>query len=110
VPDDPFPTYGGGASLGVGMLHGIGFETPTQALVFVAAAGAGSRASGLLVLVCFLIGLLFANTVLAVATTLAFSGTSPRARLYTAASLGAAVASLAFGLLYLFGKGDVLPG
>jgi ABC-type nickel/cobalt efflux system permease component RcnA len=110
VPHDPFPTYGGGASLGVGMLHGVGFETPTQALVFVTAAGAGSRASGVLVLTCFLVGLLFANTLLAAVTTLAFTGPGSRARLYTTASLVAAAASLALGLLYLIGKGDVLPG
>ena len=38
------------------------------------------------------------------------SGASPRARLYTVASLVAAVASLALGLLYVFGKGDIMPG
>jgi cytochrome c biogenesis protein CcdA len=110
VPVDPIPTYGSGASLGVGMLHGVGFETPTQALVFVTAAGAGSRASGVLVLACFLVGLLLANTLLAAATTLAFTGAGPRARLYAIASLVAAAASLVVGLLYLSGNGDVLPG
>ena len=69
APDDPLPAYGGGAAVGVGMIHGIGFETPTQALVFVTAAGAGSRAAGLLVLACFLAGLLAANTVVALAST-----------------------------------------
>jgi high-affinity nickel-transport protein len=111
VPDDPFPTYSGGASLGVGMLHGVGFETPTQALVFVSAAGAGSRATGVLVLVCFLLGLVLANTLVAVATTLTFAGAAgSRARLYTVASLVAAAASVALGMLYLLGKGDVMPG
>jgi ABC-type nickel/cobalt efflux system permease component RcnA len=110
MPDDPFPTYSAGATLGVGMIHGIGFETPTQALVFVTAAGAGSRAAGLLVLVCFLVGLFAANTMVAVASTLGFTGAGSRARLFTLASLLAAGASLALGLLYLFGMGDVMPG
>jgi high-affinity nickel permease len=110
VPDDPFPTYGGGASLGIGMVHGVGFETPTQALVFVTAAGAGNRTSGVLVLACFLVGLLLANTLLASATTLAFTGAGSRRRLFTVASLVAAAASLALGLLYVAGRGDVLPG
>jgi cytochrome c biogenesis protein CcdA len=110
MPDDPFPTYGAGVSLGIGMIHGIGFETPTQALVFVSAAGAGSRAAGLLVLVCFLLGLFAANTVVAAASTLGFTGAGSRARLYTVASLVAAGASLALGLLYVFGMGDVVPG
>jgi high-affinity nickel-transport protein len=110
LPDDPFPTYGGGVTFGVGMVHGIGFETPTQALVFVTAAGAGSRAAGLLVLACFLVGLFVANSVVAVASTLGFTGAGSRARVYTAASLLAAAASLVLGLLYVLGKGDVLPG
>jgi ABC-type nickel/cobalt efflux system permease component RcnA len=110
MPDDPFPAYGGGTTFGVGMVHGIGFETPTQALVFVTAAGAGSRAAGLFVLVCFLVGLFAANTVVAVASTLGFTGANSRAQLYTVASLVAATASLALGLLYVFGRGDVMPG
>ena len=110
MPDDPLPTYGGGAAVGMGMIHGIGFETPTQALVFVTAAGAGSRAAGVIVLACFLLGLLAANTVVATASILGLTGARSRARLYTVASLVAAVASLAVGLLYVFGKGDMLPG
>lgn len=110
LPDDPLPAYGGGAAVGVGMIHGIGFETPTQALVFVTAAGAGSRAAGLLVLVCFLAGLLAANTVVALASTFGLTGAGSRARLYTLVSLVAAAASIALGLLYVFGKGDVMPG
>jgi high-affinity nickel-transport protein len=110
LPDDPLPAYGGGAAVGVGMIHGVGFETPTQALVFVTAAGAGTRVAGLLVLACFLAGLLAANTVVAIASTFGLTGASSRARLYTAVSLVAAAASLALGLLYVFGKGDVMPG
>jgi ABC-type nickel/cobalt efflux system permease component RcnA len=109
MPDDPFPTYGGAAAAGVGMLHGIGFETPTQALVFVTAAGAGSRAAGLLVLACFLGGLFVANSLVAAASTLGLTGTGSPTGLYTIASLLAAAASVALGLLYVFGKGDVLP-
>ena len=110
LPDDPLRTYGGGAAVGIGAVHGIGFETPTQALVFVSAAGAGSRVAGLLVLVCFLAGLVAANTVVAMASTLGFTGLDSRARLYTVASLVAAAASLALGLLYVFGAGDIMPG
>ena len=110
MPDDPFPTYGSGVTFGVGMVHGIGFETPTQALVFVTAAGAANRAAGLLVLACFLVGLVAANTVVAAASTLGFTGGGSRARLYAVASLLAAAASLVLGVLYVLGRGDVLPG
>jgi high-affinity nickel-transport protein len=110
LPDDPLPTYGGGVALGVGMLHGIGFETPTQALVFVTAVGAGSRAAGLLVLACFLAGLLVANSLVAALSTLSFTGGRGRSRIYAVASLVAAAASLVVGIVYVVGLGDVLPG
>ena len=41
LPDDPFPTYGSRTAFAVGALHGIGAETPTQILLFLAAARAG---------------------------------------------------------------------
>ena len=50
------------------------------------------------------------DTVVAIASTLGFTGAGPRARLYTVASLVAAAASLALGLLYVFGRGDIMPG
>src|SRR5262249_23171057 len=46
MPDDPFPTYGRRTAFGIGMLHGIGAETPTQVLVFAAAAGASGAVGG----------------------------------------------------------------
>jgi cytochrome c biogenesis protein CcdA len=110
LPDDPLPVYSGAAAAGVGMLHGVGFETPTQALVFVTAAGAGSRVAGLIVLACFLAGLLVANTLVAAAGTLGFTGASSRSRLYVVASLVAAATSVVLGLLYVVGKGDIMPG
>ncbi len=45
LPDDPFMNYGRGTSFAIGMIHGIGAETPTQLLIFVAAAGAGAEAA-----------------------------------------------------------------
>src|SRR5438876_2278282 len=61
VPDDPFLTYGRATAFGVGMIHGVGAETPTQVLLFVAAAGAGGKPEGLLLLGSFLVGLLSSN-------------------------------------------------
>jgi hypothetical protein len=44
------------------------------------------------------------------ASTFGLTGARSRARLYTVASLVAAAASLALGLLYVFGSGDSMPG
>jgi len=45
LPDDPFADYAPRTAFGIGMIHGIGAETPTQVLIFVAAAGAGGKMS-----------------------------------------------------------------
>src|SRR5207302_9132742 len=37
LPTDPFLEYSRATAFGVGMIHGVGAETPTQVLIFVAA-------------------------------------------------------------------------
>ncbi|MFN2626170.1 MAG: hypothetical protein ABR520_08835, partial [Mycobacteriales bacterium] len=54
MPDDPFLNYGKGTAMLVGMIHGVGAETPTQLLLFLAAAGVAGRGGGVLLLVTFL--------------------------------------------------------
>ena len=109
LPPDPFLTYGSRSAFGVGMLHGIGAETPTQLLIFLAVAGAGGRGAGLLLLVCFLIGLLSSNTLVALAGTFGFLGAANNFRLYAAVSVVTAAFSLGIGTLFVFGQGAVLP-
>lgn len=109
APIDPFVAYGDRSSFGVGLLHGIGAETPTQLLVFAAAANAGGRGASLAILICFVTGLVAANTLVAAATTLGFAGVL-RHRV-VAAGLAAVTAafSLTLGTLLLTGRSGVLP-
>jgi high-affinity nickel-transport protein len=65
----PASGYRWPAVAGIGILHGIGAETPSQVLLFLAAAGAGGAPEGLPVLLSFVLGLLLANTAVAVAAT-----------------------------------------
>ena len=109
LPDDPFDQYGKPTAFGVGMIHGIGAETPTQVLLFLAAAGAGGKAEGLLLLGCFLVGLLSSNTLIATASTFGFIGASRNWHVYAAVSVITAVFSLLIGCLLLFGDATVLP-
>jgi ABC-type nickel/cobalt efflux system permease component RcnA len=110
MPDDPFLEYSVGTATGVGMIHGIGAETPTQVLVFVAAAGAAGIGAGLLVLACFVAGLLMSNTAIALAATFGYSRASRNLPVYVAISSLTAVFSIVVGLLFLLGHGNVLPG
>jgi high-affinity nickel-transport protein len=109
MPDDPFATYTRPTVFGVGMLHGIGGETPTQVLVFAAAAGAGGRAGGVTVLAAFIVGLLASNTAVALAGTFGFVHATKRWSVYATISVITALFSLAVGTLFLVGRGTVLP-
>ncbi len=109
APEDPFMNYGKATAFGVGMLHGIGAETPTQVLLFVAAAGAGGKGAGLLLLVSFLAGLLSSNSLIALASTFGFLGASRNFRVYVTVSVVTAAFSLAIGSLFVLGRGAVLP-
>src|SRR5437763_4729773 len=109
LPDDPFMNYGKPTAFGVGMIHGVGAETPTQLLLFLAAAGAGGTAEGLVLLVCFLVGLLTSNSLIAFASTFGFLSASRNWRVYLGVSLVTAVFSLGIGLVFVSGHATVLP-
>jgi high-affinity nickel-transport protein len=109
LPDDPFMNYSRATSFGIGMVHGIGAETPTQILIFAAAAGAGGRVAGTVLLCCFLIGLLASNTVVALASTFGYTGATRSWRLYLVVSLLTATFSLVIGLVFLLGRSTLLP-
>ena len=107
--DDAFLQYGRATSLGVGMIHGVGAETPTQVLLFLTAAGVGGTGAGVLLLTVFLLGLFASNTAIAVAATLGFLSSSKNFVFYAALSAVTAVSSLVIGVVFLLGRGSVLP-
>jgi hypothetical protein len=109
MPDDPFPTYGIAGVLGIGALHGIGAETPTQLVIFVGAAGRTGGGAGVLLLACFIVGLLASNSVVAAAATFGFLQSSRRSAVRATVSTIAAVFSLMIGVLFLLGRGALLP-
>lgn len=108
VPADPFTRYGRASSFGIGMLHGIGAETPSQILLFVTAVGTGGSLAGIALLVAFLVGLVLTNTAVAIASAYGF-GLSRSRGIYLAVGITTAALSLTLGTLYAFGWGDVLP-
>lgn len=109
TPVDPIASYSSASAFGIGVLHGVGAETPTQVVVFAAAANAGGRPTSIALLVCFVVGLVASNTVVAAASTLGFRQvlTHPRVGLVLA-SVTAAF-SLVVGTLLLLGHGSALP-
>jgi high-affinity nickel-transport protein len=109
MPDDPFADYSARTAFAIGMVHGVGAETPTQVLIFLTAAGVGGKGAGLLLLVCFLVGLLTANTAVAAAGTAGFVGARRDVRIYRAVALTTACISGAIGVVFLTGSSATLP-
>jgi high-affinity nickel-transport protein len=106
MPVDPLRGYSARAAFGVGMIHGVGAETPTQVLLFASAAGAGTALGGGVVLFSFLVGLSLSNGLVAVLSTFGFAERERFPRVYVAIALGVAAFSLFLGISYLMG-GDV---
>jgi cytochrome c biogenesis protein CcdA len=107
--EDAFVNYQRGTSFLVGMLHGIGAETPTQILIFTAAAGAGGKAAGIAVLVAFLVGLITSNSLITVGSTFGFLRASKNFAIYAAVAVITGVFSLVIGVLFVLGKDTLLP-
>ena len=107
--DDAFLNYQKGTSFLVGMLHGIGAETPTQILIFTAAAGAGGKAAGVAVLVAFLVGLVTSNSVITLGSTFGFLRASKNFAVYATVAVITGFFSLVIGTLFVLGKDSLLP-
>jgi high-affinity nickel permease len=65
--------YGRRSSLGLGVLHGIGAETPTQLSMLVIATNLGGLSNGVLALVVFAAAMFASNMALTAAATSAFA-------------------------------------
>jgi high-affinity nickel-transport protein len=107
--EDAFMNYGRATAFGVGMIHGVGAETPTQVLLFLAAAGAGGRGAGVAVLLAFIIGLLASNTLITLGSAFGFLRASKNFAVYATVAIVTAVFSLVIGTMFLFGKTTLLP-
>lgn len=109
VPADPFVTYGAWSSFGVGAIHGVGAETPTQLLVFSAAMQSSGRPTSIGLLLCFVAGLIAANTMVAAGSTLGFRSFLHH-RVVAGALAGVTAAfGLVVGALLLLGHSSALP-
>jgi high-affinity nickel-transport protein len=108
-PDDLAADYGPRAAFAVGMLHGVGAETPTQVVTFLAAAEAGGTGAGLTVLITFLVGLFISNTAITLGATYGFKEAMQRPRVQMSLGAVTAVMSLVIGVLFILGIDAVLP-
>ncbi len=90
------------------MVHGVGAETPTQVVIFLAAVGVGGKAAGVAVLVTFLLGLLTSNTMITLGSSYGFLRASQNWKIYVTVAALTGIFSLVIGTLFILGKGSVL--
>lgn len=100
--------YGPRTAFGVGMIHGIGAETGSQALLLAGIAGV-TGVTGIVILLAFVIGLLASNTLVAVVSASGFLGAQRLRALYVVVGFVAGLGSLVIGILFITGLGTVLP-
>lgn len=93
----------------VGVIHGIGAETPTQVLLFVTAAGVGKGLFGIIVLFIFVSGLITSNTFISILSVIGYTKAKNNSKIYVGLGLVTATFSLVIGSLFLLNKGSILP-
>lgn len=93
----------------VGIVHGLGAETPSQLMIFLLAANLGGPAKGFLGLGFFLAGLLLMNSLMVALATGLFGWSARLPRFQMALSAATAVYSLVVGGIFLAGSSSMLP-
>lgn len=101
--------YGGASVFLVGVIHGLGAETPSQLLLFLLAANLGGLARGFLGLAMFLAGLVVMNTLMTASAVGIFGASAPRPRLMRFVVALTATYSLVVGAIFLLGSSAFLP-
>ena len=93
----------------IGLVHGLGAETPSQLMIFLLAANLGGIGKGFLGLAMFIVGLLTMNTVMTGSAVGLFGVSSRMPRFQFVVTALTAIYSLAVGALFLFGSSGLLP-
>ena len=101
--------YSGTSTFVVGVIHGLGAETPTQILLFLMTANLGGTGAGLLGLLMFILGLLLMNTLMCASAAGLFSATLSRPNALRAITLATAAYSIIVGAIFLVGSAPKLP-
>jgi high-affinity nickel permease len=101
--------YGWTSVFTVGVIHGLGAETPSQLMLFMLAANLGGVTRGLLGLAVFLAGLLLMNTLMTASAVGLFglSAAKPHVLRYVIAAT--ASYSVIVGSIFLVGAAKLLP-
>ncbi len=107
---DPFHwNYSGGSVFTIGVLHGLGAETPSQLMLFLLAASLGGPARGFMGLAAFAAGLILMNAAMTATLGGVFGASHHRPQLFRWVAVGGAVYSFVVGIIFILGASDKLP-
>jgi len=101
--------YHGKSAFAIGIIHGIGAETPTQLGLFLFATGVGGAQLGILGVMVFVIGLLITNTIMCAVATGLFRASARHETMYRGLAAVTALYSLVVGIVFLTGVTSILP-
>jgi hypothetical protein len=108
APEDT-GSYGHKSVFTIGVIHGLGAETPSQLLLFLLAANLGGIGRGFLGLGMFLAGLLLMNTIMTASAVGVFGASAAKPWLMRFVIGLTAAYSLIVGTIFLFGSASFLP-
>ena len=94
---------------GIGVIHGLGAETPSQLLIFLLAANLGGLSKGFLGLAMFLGGLIVMNSIMTACAAGLFGFSTRLPKFQLAITVVTAVYSLVVGTIFLLGSSGLLP-
>jgi high-affinity nickel-transport protein len=101
--------YNGPSVFLIGVLHGIGAETPSQLALFFLTAQLGGAKEGMLGLGAFAVGLILMNTLMTASLSGLFGIKSMSPAFYRLFAWGGAIYSCGIGALFLAGSSSLLP-
>lgn len=101
--------YTVGGAIAVGLLHGVGAETGTQAVVLVSATHVTSTLGGVAILAAFVLGIIATTALLAVGAAFGWTAVSRSNRVFRYATVATAALSTVIGLMFVTGASDRLP-
>ena len=101
--------YSTQASVSIGIVHGIGAETGTQAILLAATVSATSALTGSFLLIAFVVGLLLSNTLITIAASSGLLGGDRHRKLHMGLGIFVAGFSLVLGSMFIMGMTQNLP-
>ncbi|MFP5211109.1 MAG: hypothetical protein ACLGRW_17650 [Acidobacteriota bacterium] len=101
--------YTGKSVFFIGILHGVGAETPSQLALFFLTANLGGTSRGMMGLAAFALGLVTMNALMTASMGTAFRAGGHHPRFYHLIAWTGAAYSCIIGTIFLFGIADRLP-